>query len=92
MTECQTGSVLRVSEETRVRLRRLAGEEFDGASDDETIRRLLDEHWEAKTLAAVRRDRESDPQDWGKYLATADELSAADAPVDGWQPVTPWKH
>ncbi|MBO0809249.1 MAG: hypothetical protein J2P32_13215, partial [Actinobacteria bacterium] len=46
-----------MSKETRERVRRLAREEFGGAAADETIRRLLDEHWEAAALAAVRRYR-----------------------------------
>lgn len=77
--------MLRVSEETRERVRRLAREEFGGASADETIRRLLDEHWEAAALAAVRRYRATDPEGWADYLAEADELAEADAPIsDDW--------
>lgn len=77
--------MLRVSEQTRQRVQRLAREEFGGASADETIRRLLDEHWEAAALAAVERYRTQDPQGWADYLAQADGLSAADAPVtDEW--------
>lgn len=77
--------MLRVSDETRERVRELGREEFDGASADETIRRLLDEHWEAAALAAVRRDRAADPQGWAEYLAAADELAVADAPItDEW--------
>ena len=77
--------MLRVSEETRERVRRLAREEFGGASADETIRRLLDEHWEAAALDAVRRYRATDPKGWADYLAEADELAEADAPIsDDW--------
>lgn len=77
--------MLRVSEETRERVRRLAREEFGGASVDETIRRLLDEHWEAAALAAVRRYRATDPEGWAEYLAEADQLAEADAPIgDDW--------
>ncbi len=66
-------------------MQRLAREEFGGASADETIRRLLDEHWEAAALMAVERYRAEDPQGWNDYLANADELSAADAPItDEW--------
>lgn len=55
------------------------------APADETIRRLHDERWEPTALAAVRRDREADSQGWAKYLAAADELAAADAPIaDEW--------
>lgn len=77
--------MLRVSDETRDRVRRLAREEFGGASADETIQRLLDEHWEAAALAAVNRYRSADPQGWADYLAEADDLAAADAPMpDEW--------
>lgn len=77
--------MLRVSEETRERVHRVAREELGGASADEAIRRLLDEHWESAALAAVRRDRATDPQGWANYLAEADTLATADAPVtDGW--------
>jgi hypothetical protein len=77
--------MLRVSDETRERVLRIGREEFDGASADETVRRLIDEHWRAAAVAAVHRYRESEPQGWSEYLAEADELAAADAPVsDGW--------
>lgn len=53
--------------------------------DESTIRRLLDEHWEAAALAAVDRYRIEDPQGWAEYLAEADELAVSDAPVmDEW--------
>ncbi len=77
--------MLRVSEETRVRVQQLAQEEFGGASVDEAIRRLLDEHWEATAVAAVEYTREHEPREWEAYLAEAEEWAAADAPAaDGW--------
>jgi hypothetical protein len=77
--------MLRVSDETRERVLRIGREEFGGASADETIRRLIDEHWRAAAIAAVHRYRESDPQGWSDYLAEADDLAGADAPVsDEW--------
>lgn len=77
--------MLRVSDDTRKRVLRIAREEFGGASADETVRRLMDEHWEAAAIAAVRQYRESDPQGWADYLAEADELAGADAAVtDEW--------
>ncbi len=64
---------------------RVGREEFGGASADETVRRLVDEHWRANAVAAVARYRESDPQGWADYLAEADELAGADAPIgDEW--------
>ncbi|UUZ45655.1 hypothetical protein LP422_06315 [Janibacter limosus] len=68
-------------------VQRLARDEFGGASADETIRRLLDEHWEAAALAAVERYRTDDSQGWADYLAEAEHPAAADAPVtDEWSP------
>lgn len=77
--------MLRVSDETRERVLRIGREEFGGVSADETVRRLIDEHWRATAIAAVHRYRESDPQGWADYLVGADELAGADAPIsDGW--------
>ncbi len=73
--------MLRVSDETREQVLRIGREEFGGASADETIRRLIDEHWKARALAAVQYYRQSDPQGWADYLAQAEELAGADAPV-----------
>jgi len=79
--------MLRVSDETREQVQRLAREEFAGASADETIRRLLDEHWEAAALTAVERYRRENPQGWSQYLAEAEGLAVADAPItDEWSP------
>lgn len=79
--------MLRVSDQTRERVQRLGREEFGGASADETVRRLLDEHWEAAALAAVERFRRDDPAGWADYLAECDASAAADAPVaDPWSP------
>ena len=76
--------MLRVSDETRDRVRRLGQEEFHGASAEETIRRLLDEHWQAAAVAAVQRYRENDPEGWAEYLADADAFGGAAPVVDGW--------
>ncbi|WGW13819.1 hypothetical protein LWF01_08765 [Saxibacter everestensis] len=79
--------MLRVSDDTREQVQRLARDEFGGASADETIRRLLDEHWEAAALAAVERYRIDNPQGWADYLAAAENLAGADAPItDEWSP------
>lgn len=77
--------MLRVSEETRKRVLRIGEEEFGGVSADETVRRLIDEHWQAAAIAAVRRYRQSNPEGWSAYLAEAESGAVADAPVaDGW--------
>ncbi len=77
--------MLRVSDETREEVLRIAREDYGGVSADETIRRLIDEHWEAMAVAAVRQYREDDPRGWAEYVAGADRLAGADAPIaDGW--------
>lgn len=77
--------MLRVSDETRERVLQIGREEFGGASADETVRRLVDEHWQVAAVAAVHRYSESDQQGWADYLAGADELAEADAPIsDEW--------
>lgn len=77
--------MLRVSDETRAQILRIGREEFGGASAEETVRRLIDEHWQARAIAAVRRYQDTDPQGWADCLAEAEELAAADAPVvDEW--------
>jgi hypothetical protein len=78
--------MLRVSDETRERVLRIGREEFGGASADETIRRLIDEHWQATAIAAVRRYRERDPQGWADYLDETQEWAGVEAPiVDEWE-------
>jgi hypothetical protein len=77
--------MLRVSAETRDRVLRIGREEFGGASADETVRRLIDEHWQAAAIAAVRNYRESDPEGWSEYITEAEEWSSAEAPItDEW--------
>lgn len=79
--------MLRVSDETREKVMAISREDFGGVSADETIRRLIDEHWQAKAIAAVQRFREDDPEGWADYLAEAEELAGADAAgSDDWQP------
>lgn len=77
--------MLRVTNETRERVLRISRDDFGGVSADETIRRLIDEHWQAAAVAAVRRYRDSDPAGWSAYLAEAEEASDVDAAVsDEW--------
>lgn len=77
--------MLRVSDETRQYVLQMAREEFGGVSADEAVRRLIDEHWRASAVAAVRRYRKSDPRGWADYLAGVEQDTAADAPItDEW--------
>ena len=69
----------------RRRAEQIGRAEFGGVSADETIRRLIDEHWRAAAVAAVRRCRDSDPEGWSDYVADANGLAAGDAPIrDVW--------
>jgi hypothetical protein len=78
-------TMLRVSERTRERVMRVASEDFHGATVEETLLRLLDEHWEAQAVAAMDRFRVTDPDGWAEYLAEADEWDEAAVPVtDAW--------
>lgn len=73
--------MLRVTDETCEKVLRIGREEFGGASADETIRRLIDEHWTSRAIAATNCYRQEDPEGWADYLAEAEELSGADRPV-----------
>jgi len=74
--------MMRVSSETRERVLRVAAEDFGGASADETVRRLLDEHWQHKAVTAMDRFRAEDPDGWAEYLAEAERWSLAEGPDD----------
>lgn len=85
LTLSYTYGMLRVGDSTRERVLRIGREEFGGASADETVRRLIDEHWQATAIAAVRRYRELDPLGWSDYVAESEEEPGADAPItDEW--------
>jgi hypothetical protein len=78
-------TMLRVSEQTRDRVMQVAAHDFGGATAEETLIRLLDEHWEAQAIAAMDRFRASDPGGWAEYLAEADRSDKAQAVVvDAW--------
>ncbi|WP_239313952.1 MULTISPECIES: hypothetical protein [unclassified Frankia] len=75
-------TMMRVSPETRDRVLRVATEDFMGATADEAVRRLLDEHWQLKAVAVMDRFRVQDPDGWADYLVEAEAWSAADASVN----------
>jgi hypothetical protein len=78
-------TMLRVSERTRDRVMQVAANDFGGATAEETLNRLLDEHWEAQAIAAMDRFRASDPEGWSAYLAEADQWDKAQpSAVDTW--------
>jgi len=78
-------TMLRVSERTRDRVMQVAAADFGGATAEETLNRLLDEHWEAQAIAAMDRFRASDPEGWLEYLAEAGRWDEAQTSVvDTW--------
>jgi hypothetical protein len=80
-----TTAMLRVSPHTRERVMQVAADDYAHATADETVNRLLDEHWQAKCVEAVTAYRGADPQGWAQYLGEAEEWDEAGAPVaDSW--------
>jgi hypothetical protein len=78
-------AMLRVTERTRDRVMQVAANDFCGATAEETLNRLLDEHWEAPAIAAMDAFRANDPEGWSEYLAEADQWDTAQTSVvDMW--------
>lgn len=57
-------TTIRVNTKTRDRLTQIAAEDFDGATIDETIRRLADAHWQQRCVESWDELREKDPHGW----------------------------
>jgi hypothetical protein len=64
----------------------VAAEDYGGVTADEALGRLLDEHWEAKCIAAVARYRTEDPDGWAEYVRDADsqDMALSAAISDPW--------
>ena len=63
----------------------VAADDFAGATVEEALIRLLDEHWEARAIAAMDAFRASDPEGWSEYLAEADQWDQVQTSVgDTW--------
>ena len=77
--------MIRVSGETKDEVLRVAREDFGGVSADETVRRLLGEHFQHQAILAMDRYREEDPEGWQEYLAGAERLAHSEAGIaDPW--------
>ncbi|HKD98397.1 MAG TPA: hypothetical protein VKB69_12520 [Micromonosporaceae bacterium] len=72
-------TMLRVDEHTHRQVMRIAREDYGGASVDETVRRLVDEHFDRACAEAVQRYAIDDPRGWNEYLAEASEWDATSA-------------
>ena len=69
----------------RDRLAVLAEEEYGGVSLSEALSRVLDDRMVLTAIADMQRYRQTNPDGWNEYLAEADELDTASAPVaDAW--------
>jgi hypothetical protein len=78
-------TMIRVSDETRERVLRVAAEDFGGVTADEAVQRLLDIHWQSKVIAAVVEYQHDDPAGWAEYLSEGAEWdSAQPAVMDPW--------
>lgn len=65
-------TTLRMQPATRDKVNALAADEFNGASADKVIDRLLADHQKIKVLEAYDR-LAPDPEGWRDYLAELDE-------------------
>jgi hypothetical protein len=73
--------MIRVSTATRDRVMRVAREDYGGVSADEALRRLIDEHWEQRAVAAMDRFRREDPGGYAEHLGEVRELAEVDVAV-----------
>ena len=64
----------------RDELARVAADDFGGASLDDTLGRLLTEHWEHMAVQEARAYREEHPEEWAADVAEADAMDRATAP------------
>jgi hypothetical protein len=84
-----TVTTLRVDAETRDMVSRVAREDYGGLSHDATLRRLLEEHFQRRCIEQMDAFRYDDPAGYAAYLADADAMAGADAPIsDGWDDTT----
>lgn len=81
--------MIRVSEETRDAINKIAREDFGGASADEALRRLVREHRRALWIEQARRLREEQPEVWQD--ATAEVVGIAVAVAGDAVAGDPWE-
>lgn len=77
--------MMRVSPEVRALVMQVAAKDYNGATADETLRRLVDEHWERAALAGVDAYQREDPSGYAGYVQeiTGGDLVGAPA-LDAW--------
>jgi hypothetical protein len=83
-------AMIRVTEETRDVINKIAQDDFGGVSADEALRRLAREHRRALWIEQARRLREEQPDVWQD--ATAEMVRMADAVAGDAGAGDPWEH
>ena len=81
--------MIRVSEETRDAINKIAREDFGGVSADEALRRLAREHRRALWIEQARRLREEQPDVWQD--AASETVGIADAVAGDAVAGDPWE-
>jgi hypothetical protein len=74
--------MIRVSASTRDRVMKIAREDYGGVSADEALRRLVDEHWEHRAIAAADRLRQVDPDGYADHVNEMRGLAEVEIAVD----------
>jgi hypothetical protein len=85
-----TTSMIRVSASTRDRVMRVAREDYGGVSADEALRRLVDEHWQHRAIAAADRLRREDPEGYADDIDEMGVLAEVDIAVNEPWDDEPW--
>jgi hypothetical protein len=82
-------AMIRVSEETRDAINKIAREDFGGVSADEALRRLAREHRRAMWIEQARRMREEEPEAWQDV--TSEMVDIANATAGDAAASDPWE-
>jgi len=80
-------TMMRVSQQTRERVMKVAADDFGGITADEAVVRLLDIYWQSKCIAAVDDYYAHNPDGWADYLREAEAWDSMSAPV-----TEPWEN
>lgn len=81
-----TATTMKITTHTRDRVMRIAAEDYGGATADETLQRLVDEHWERRALAAVDAYQRDDPDGYADYIRELTDNDLGGSPdLDPWE-------
>jgi hypothetical protein len=82
-------AMIRVSEETRDAINKIARDDFGGVTADEALRRLAREHRRALWIEQARRLRDEQPEQWQD--GTAETVDIANATAGDAVASDPWE-